>query len=66
MIKAKGNNYEVEQWGRKVKKAEAGQTRKLPQIGFVQRFLIAALALVAIAGRYPIKRNRSNSCDLHY
>jgi hypothetical protein len=51
MIKAKGNNYEVEQWGRKVKKAEAGQTRKLPQIGFVQRFLIAALALIAIAGR---------------
>ena len=39
MIKAKGNNYEVEQWERKVKKAEAGQARKLPRSDFVQILL---------------------------
>ncbi|MGD9334644.1 MAG: hypothetical protein PVJ50_06620 [Desulfobacterales bacterium] len=54
MIKAKGNNYEVEQWGRKVKKAEAGQTRKLPQIGFVKR--------TQSADRYAPVRTLSAPC----
>jgi hypothetical protein len=48
MIKAKGNNYEIEQWGRKVKKAEAGQARKLPRSGFVHLISILSLGFPVI------------------